>query len=193
MVVVMRKIVWVLAVASLLACSGCGGIGPTKFVNPEYDFAFIETVAVVPFENLSGDTNAGARATRYLANSLLASEAFLVVEPGEVTHALERHGLTTAGQLTQAQIVSLGSSFGAQGIFLGSVSESTTLRAGSTMVQVVTVTMRLVETETGATVWASTHTEDSSGFWSGLFGTKQKGSAEVTRKCIDKALGTLLD
>lgn len=189
----MRKIVWVPVVALLITCGGCGGIGPTEFVNPEYNFAFLERVAVIPFENLSDDTNGGARATRYFNNALLASEAFAVVEPGEVTRALESLGLVMAGQLTQAQSVSLGGSLGVQGLFLGTLNESSTLRSGSTTVQVVTVTIRLVETETGATVWSATHTEDSAGFWSSLFGTKQKGSAEVTRKCIDRALDTLLD
>jgi TolB-like protein len=189
----MRKIVMGLVVLSLLAVSGCGGMGPTKFVHPEYDFSFLETVAVIPFENLSTDPNGGARATRYFATALLASEAFSVVEPGEVTRATERLGLVMAGQMAQDQAVVLGGSLNAQGLFLGTLSESTTLRAGSSTVQVVTVTVRLVETETGATVWASTHTEDSATFWSSLFGTKQKGSAEVTRRAIDKVLDTLLD
>lgn len=189
----MRKIVLGLVLLLVTACGGCGGIGPTEFVNPEYNFAFLERVAVIPFENLSDDTNGGARATRYFNNSLLASEAFAVVEPGEVTRALEQMGLVVASQLTQGQIVSLGGTLGVQGLFLGSLSESSTLRSGSTTVQVVTVTIRLVETETGATVWSATHTEDSDGFWSSLFGTKQKGSAEVTRKCIDRTLDTLLD
>ena len=53
--------------------------------------------------------------------------------------------------------------------------------------------MRLIETETGVTVWSATNTEDSASFWSSLFGTGQKSSSVVMRNCIDGCLDTLMD
>ena len=60
-------------------------------------------------------------------------------------------------------------------------------------INVVTVVARLVETETGATVWSATRSENSSTFWSTLFGTSQKSRGVVMRSTIDSCLDTLLD
>ena len=148
---------------------------------------------MVPFENLSTTQGSGAQATRYFVTSLLASDAFVVIEPGEVARALETQSLVRTAQLTEDQIKAIGRELGVQGLFLGTVSESASLRSGSTTVSVVTVVLRLVETETGATVWSATNSEDSAGFWSTLFGTGQKSRSEVMRKCLDGCLDTLVD
>ncbi len=182
-----------LAALVVLICGGCAGSGAEKFVHPDFDFSFIEKVAVIPFENLSGDQGAGARATRYFVNSLLASEAFEVVEPGEVAKALEKMSVVRTAELTRDQYVQLGRQLDVQGLFLGSLSESTSVRSGSGDANVVTVVLRLVETETGQTVWSVTRSEDSRGFWSNLLGTAQDSRGEVTRKCLDKCLDSLLD
>lgn len=189
----MRSIILGVAAASILTLAGCGGMGTTKFVHPEFNFGFMEKVAVVPFENISSEQGAGARATRYFTASLLSAEAFEIVEPGEVANALSSFAINATAQLTEAQSVKLGQDLGAQGLFLGSLSELSQVRSGSNSVTVVTVVVRLVETETGATVWSATHTEDSSTFWSSLFGARQRPSSEVLRRCVNKCLDTLLD
>jgi TolB-like protein len=182
-----------LMIAALVLLAGCGGMGATKFVHPDFDFAFIEKIAVVPFENLANDQTAGAQATRYFTSSLLATEAFEVVEPGEVARILESFGVVRTSQLTTDQVLTLGKELGVQAVFLGSLSEASSMRSGATTVNVVTVVCRLLETETAATVWSATNTEDSSSFWSSLFGTGQKPPSVVMRKCIDGCLDTLMD
>ena len=189
----MKKISLALALLLAALSGGCGGTGATRFVHPEFDFSFVERVAVVPFENLSDTQGSGAQATRYFITSLLASDAFVVIEPGEVARALATQSLVRTAQLTEAQIKELGRELGVQGLFLGTVSESASLRSGSTTVSVVTVVVRLVETETGVTVWSATNSDDSAGFWSTLFGTGQKSRSEVMRRCLDGCLDTLLD
>ncbi len=189
----MRKLTLIIPLAALVLLSGCGGTGKTTFVHPNFDFSFVEKVAVVPFENLSNDQGAGARSTRFFISSLLASEAFWVVEPGEVTRALGMQSVLRTGELTEKQIKAVGRELGVQGLFLGSINESASLRSGSTNISVVTVVIRLVETETGTTVWSVTHSEDSRTLWSSVFGGGQKSNSEVTRSCIDGCLNTLLD
>ena len=49
-----------LFLAGLLGMVACAGNMPaTKFTNPSFDFSFVERVAVLPFENLSDDRQAG--------------------------------------------------------------------------------------------------------------------------------------
>jgi TolB-like protein len=180
----------ILAAGGLLA--GCGGIGPTTFVHEGFDFGYIERVAVIPFENLSQDQGAGYRATRYFVSELLAAEAFDVVEPGEVTRVLEKRGLVRVAELAPEQIVDIGRELGVQGLILGSVAESSTTRSGSSSVVVVTVIARMVETDKGVTVWSTTHTKGGRGVWSYLFGGADESESEVTRRCVEETVGTLI-
>lgn len=189
----MKRNSYLFVLIGLLTFAGCGGVGSSTYLHPRFDFGFIETVGVIPFENLSDDQGAGARATRYFTGDLLATEAFAVVEPGEVARALAKQAIVRTAQLTEAQIKEVGRELGAQGLFLGSLSESTTMRRGTESITVVTVVLRLVETETGSTVWSTTVTEDSGGFWSSLFGTSQKSHSEVTRRCLERGLDSLMD
>jgi TolB-like protein len=156
---------------------GCGGI---------------RRVAVIPLENLTSDQGAGARASRYFVAELLATEAFDVVEPGEVARVLSAQGSVRFAELTQEQASTIGTQLGAQGLILGSVGESQTVRSGSASASYVTVNVRLVETDTGQTVWSTTHTEGGRGFWSSLFGTGTPSIGEVTRRCVEKCVNTLV-
>ncbi|MEE8577641.1 MAG: hypothetical protein V3T31_10335 [candidate division Zixibacteria bacterium] len=173
--------------------SGCGGMSPTLFVHPEFNFGFLERVAVVPFENLTQEQGAGARISRFFIAELLATESFDVVEPGEVSRVLQDYGTLRTGDLTQQQIIDAGTALKVQGLFLGTINETSSLRSGSTTKHVVTITTRLVETETGSTVWSATHTEGSGSFAGSILGTGSKSQSEVMRRCIRNVLSTLVD
>lgn len=182
----------VLLVASALALSACAsGMAPTRFTNPRFDFGFVERVAVVPFENLTNDAAAGARVTRLVITELLASGAVDVVEPGEVQAALDRMGARITTPSTE-QVVSLGQTLGVQAVVIGSVTQSETLRSGAVEMPVVSLDVHMLEAETGAAVWAATHTEKASGMGARLLGTGGAPISETTRRCVRQLLGTLL-
>lgn len=189
----LSRLAFVTLVLTVSTSMGCGGMRPTTFINPEYNFAYIERVAVVPLENLTTDQAAGARATRYFVNELLATEAFEVVEPGEVARVLSAHGILRTAELTKEQAIQIGSQLAVQGLFLGSIAESAETRNGSSTARTVTMSVRLLETDTGETVWSTTHTEGGRSFWSRLFGTGNDPLSEVTRRCVAKTIATLVD
>ncbi len=185
-----RKSLWGALIVMITA--GCG-IKPTVFLHPQYNFRFVERVAVIPFENLSTDQGAGARATQVFVTELFSSEAFDVVEPGETNRVLESYSLVRTSALTADQIISIGKQLNVQGIFLGTVTESSSQRTGGSSSNTVTLVARMVETETGETVWSATHSEGGRGFWSIVFGTDNKSQSEVTRRCVRKLINTLID
>jgi len=172
---------------------GCAGMKPTLFVHDEFNFDFLERVAVIPFDNLSKDQGAGARASRIFISELLAAEVFDVLEPGEVSRVLENHSIIRSDALNMEQIVTVGKEMGVQAVFLGAVTESTLMRGGSSAGITVTIVARMVETEMGMTVWSATHTTGNRSFWSSLFGTGKKSHSEVMRSCVEKILKTLVD
>lgn len=174
-----------------LSCAGT--IGSTEFTNPAIDFSFVQRVAVLPFENLSADQPAGFRATRLMITELLASGAVDVVEPGEVEGALARLAGGRPRRPTIEQIVSLGQGLGVQAVILGTVAQSDVLRSGAVGIPVVTLDAQMVETETGAIIWAATHTEKGRGFSARLLGTGGQPISETTRRCVQELLATLLE
>jgi TolB-like protein len=188
---VFGKLTIIMLLALLLV--GCGGMGKTKFVHPEFNFGYTERVAVIPFENLTTDQGAGARCSRMFVSELLAAEAFDVVEPGEVLLALGKMNLVRTADLTIEQAKALGRELRVQALLLGTVGESTSIRGGSGQTNVVTLTTRMVETDSGITVWSATNTANSKGFFAGLFGMSGSSPGEVMRACVKENVESLFD
>jgi TolB-like protein len=189
---VLRKPTTMALMLTFLAWFGCAGkINTTKFTNPQFDFGFVDKIAVLPLENLSSDNQAGERATRILITELLASGAVDVVEPGEVRAALGRvpgsHTTPNSEQVTQ-----LGELLGIQAVISGSVAQSETIRSGNVTIPVVTLDLHMMETETGAPVWAATQTERGSGAGTVILGTGTEPISQTTRRCVRRAIRTLI-
>jgi len=170
-------------------------MAPTEFTNTQFDFGFVERIAVLPFENLTRDRQAGFRANRLIVTELLASGSTDVVEPGEVQTAvasLPGVDPRSFGAPNKVQILSLGETLNAQALLTGTVSQSEVLRSGAVSVPVVTINARLVETETGATVWAATHTEKGGTTSARILGAGGQAISETTRDCVTELLKTLV-
>lgn len=188
---------WLLLPPIACGVAGCGSsMKATQFSNPDFDFGFVERVAVLPFESLTNDRQAGLRATRLTITELLATGALDVVEPGEVQAALTQSAVFQAGRTpipSTEQIISLGQTLNVQAIIMGTVTQSENIRAGNAPIPVVTLDLRMVETETGTTVWAATHSERGSGVSAKLLGTGGQPLSETTRECVQQALATLVE
>jgi TolB-like protein len=188
---------WFFLVAASCCLGACGSsTKATQFSNPNFDFSFVERVAVLPFENLSSDRQAGLRATRLTVTELLASGALDVVERGEVQAALTQTETFQPGRTpmpSTEQVISLGQALGVQAVIMGTVTQSENLRSGSVLIPVVTIDMRMVEAETGATVWAATHSEKGGSISAKVLGTGGQPMAETTRECVRQVLSTLIE
>lgn len=181
------------ALLGLLVAAGCaGGPEPTQFTNPRFNFDFVERVAVLPFENLSNDRQAGPRATRLMVTELLATGAVDVVEPGEVRAALEEVGARSLQPSTE-HVLALGEMLGVEALVLGTVTESEVARSGSVGIPVVGLDVRMVETETGAIVWAATYTERGGSLGAKILGTSGEPLSVTTRDAVRGVLRTLIE
>ena len=183
---------WLMVATGCMAAVACSGtMKMTQFTNPQFDFGFVEKVAVLPLENLSKDAQAGERATRMLITELLASGAVDVVEPGELRAAVQKLKVDRTTP-TSEQIIALGEYLQLQAVITGSVTQSDVIRSGSVLVPVVTLDIHMMETETGQPVWAATHTEKGSGVGAALLGTGAEPISKTTRRCVREAIGTLV-
>jgi TolB-like protein len=194
-----RQFKWIaspLVLAGLVLVAGCAGkVKTTRFLHPEFDFSYVERVAVLPFENLSADRNAGARASRLAVTELLATGAVDVVEPGEVRAALGRIPGAQSGRVvipSSEQVATLGQELHVQGLIMGTVTQSEVIRSGAVGMPVVTLDMRMVETDTGETIWASTHTEKGSTVSAKVLGTGGEPISQTTRRCVKTLIRGLI-
>lgn len=186
-----------LLLAGVFCLAGCAGrIPATEFTNPKFDFSFVERVAVLPLENLSNDRQAGMRATRLMITELLSSGAVDVVEPGEVETALAKLQVGLPGRSAQPsteQILSLGRTLRVQAVIVGTVTQSEIMRSGAVTIPVVTLDAHMVETETGATVWAATQSEKGGSAGARFLGTGGQPISETTRRCVQRLIATLVE
>ena len=184
----------VLAVILLaIIAAGCSrGMRPTKFTNADYNFSFLEKVAVLPLLNLSEDRQAGSRATRILITELLSTGAVDVVEPGETLAALNK---ITSGDPTPTteQVIALGKALNVQAVLQGSVAQSGASRAGTVMIPVVTLDVHMLETESGQVIWAVTHTEKGGAAGAAILGTGSEPISQTTRRCARRLIKTLVN
>ena len=134
----------------LILLAGCAG--PRTYIHPQADISYIKMVGVAPFTSSCRDRAAGGKITELIINELLMAGKFDVVEPGEVKKAMQEMGLFRRGngaEMDNASLKKLGESLGAQAIVIGDVREYDMVRTGQDNYPVVSVTLRLVDTESG--------------------------------------------
>lgn len=182
-------IVFLLSAFVLSACASAPK--PTTFINPKFNFAYVERVAVLPFANYSHDSEAGPRATRMMITELLATGAVDVVEPGEVQAALDKFG-TRVITPSSEQIVALGKQLKVQAVIQGSVTQSEVMRSGVVGIPVVSLDVHMIETDTGAAVWAASVTRKGSSLAATILGIGGEPISETTQRAVREIVSTLM-
>ncbi len=115
------------------------------------------SVAVMPFEDLSGRVDVGEAFTRVFLAELVRSNTVDVVDPGALSETVERLQLRTTFAMTRAEMKSLGDSVPCTHLLFGSVLDAGTVRTADGDLPSVAATLRLVEASTGRVVWACNH------------------------------------
>lgn len=176
-----------IAVVALASCRST----QTKFLHPNADLAAIKKVAVLPFENLTQEKSSGDKVQKIFYVELLSLEAFDVVEPGQVAKVLRGERVESTEALGPTDLKRIGDALGAQGLFMGTVVDFGETRTGSAPTPEITIQLRLVETQTGATVWTTSQTRSGTSISNRLFGIGGESVTEAARKLIRDELSTM--
>lgn len=184
-----KKIVGLTLLGMLLALSGCGGGSITNsFMRKDASLAHIQTVAVLPLENLGG---AGApRVREFAMTQVLATGMFDVVDKGRVDSVLREEAIDPGTPIDPTTLRRLGQRLQTQAFFLGSVQEVTETR-GNASFQEITMTLRLVDSETGTLLWQASGRGSGYSLADRLFGMAPKDSFRVSMDLLRKLLGTI--
>lgn len=178
--------------AALAILSRCASTPTTKYLHPNADLTAIKKVAVLPFENLSQERSAGDKVQKLFLTELLSLETFDVVEPGQVTKLLKTERIESIDSLGPPELKKLGEALKVQGLFLGSVVDYADNRSGSTPAPDVTIQLRLVEVQSGVTIWSASRTRSGATTSAKLFGVGGQSLTQAARQLIKEELSTLM-
>lgn len=138
------------------------------------------TVAVLPFENLTNYPNAGLIATSLLRTELYHQGVFILQEESETRRELTRLKVDPEDLKSTADAQDIAKKLDVAGVIIGSVSEFG-YQQGLREEPVVGLNARLIDTSTGAVLWASSHSAMGGG-------VLKRGSLNATAQEVISAM-----
>jgi TolB-like protein len=182
-----KKLILIILVGILLPLTGCGTGSVTKsFLRENASLAHIQMVAVLPFEG----GGAAPRIREFTMTQLLASGLFDVIDKGRVDNLLQQEALPPGGPLDAATMRRLGQRLNVQAFILGSVQEATESRGSASFSQ-ITMTLRLIDSETGTLLWQASGRGSGYSLSDRLFGMAPKDSFQVTMSLLRDLFDTI--
>ena len=171
-----------------LALAGCATPGAV-YRDPNMDFGQIQTIAVMPFNNYSRDNIAGDRVRDVFITLLQGTGALYVVPPGEVARGINRIGILNPASPTAEEITRFCGVVKADTVITGTVREYGEVRSGTSSANLISLSLQMLEAQTGKVVWSASSTKGGVGTSDRLLG----GGGEPMNKVTEKAIDDLLD
>jgi len=155
------------------------------------DFGAIQIVGVMPFQNLTRDSLAGDRVRDVFINRLLSTGAVYVVPIGEIARAVARTEVQLPATPPPEDVVKLASTLKAQAIITGAVQEYGEVRSGSSSANLISVSVQMLEAQTGKIIWTASSTKGGITMWDRLLGGGGRPMDEVTRAAVNDLIAKL--
>lgn len=180
--------------AILLALSFPAGCETTDaYFEPAMDFGALQSVAVLPFHDLTRTQGSGERVRDTFMGMLLATEAVYVVPPGEVARGISKIGAIRPEGPAADQVQQLSNILQVEAVITGVVREYGTVRSGSTSANVVSLSLQMIEASTGRVVWSASSTQGGITILDRLLGTRGEPMNVVTEKVVNDLLDKLFE
>lgn len=186
------RVLWIIVLCQLLLVSACAPTGDSNtYKNVLMNFAAVQSVAVLPFQNLTTDDDAAERVRDTFMGMLLATEAMYVLPPGEVGRGIERVSLRDPAKPTVEKIKTLGQVLQVDAVITGVLREYGQVRSGQTQANLISVSVQMLEVETGNVVWSGDSTKGGIGVADRLLGGGGAPMNQVTKDAINDLLDQL--
>jgi hypothetical protein len=176
---------------SLIWLSSCGHVKTGVFHDPNMDFSAIRTVAVLPFANLTNERQAGERVRDVFITTLLANSDIYVLSTGEVFRGIVTAGISDRSAPSAEEVKRLAGIIKANAVITGVVKEYGTVRSGSVTADVISLSLQMVEAQTGKIVWAVSTTKGGVGIGDRLLGGGGAPMNDITQEAIDDLINKL--
>ncbi len=179
------KTILFLVLFSFMGCASTADI----YHDALMDFGAIQTVAVMPFANLSRDTLAAERVRDVFINMLLATGGIYVVPVGEVARGVSRAGIASSPTPSSEDIIKFAGIVKVDAVITGVVREYGEVRSGTTVSNVISLSLQMVESQTGRVIWTASSTKGGISARDRLFG----GGGEPMNKITEKAVNDIIN
>ncbi len=181
----------ILLIFPIFFLMSCGASLKDVYIDPNMDFGAVRSIGVMPFANLTRDQVVADRVRDVFINKLLATGAVYVLPVGEVARGSARAEIQNPSAPSPEEVVKLGGIIKAQAIITGTVREYGEVRSGTAAANIASVSLQMIETQTGKVVWSASSTKGGVNLWDRLFGGGGKPMNKVTEKAVDGLIGKL--
>jgi len=171
-----------------MACATPSG---DTYIDQNMDFGAIKTVAVMPFSNLTRDTIVSERVRDVFINSLLSTGAVYVLPTGEVARGVARTEIQNPTAPSGEDVIKLGGIIKVQAVITGVVREYGEVRSGTTSANIISLSLQMIEIQTGKVVWTASSTKGGISIWDRLFGGGGQPMNVITEKAVNDLINKL--
>jgi len=184
--------VLVVAFVLLGLAAGCSLKGTdVTFVRQETDLGYINKVAILPFSNNSNDDFAAMRIRGITATQVLSMGIFDVIDPGIVDSALREMAIDRNTPIDSPLLKRLGLRLGVQAFIHGSVDDIVVRAQGAFSYPEVSLTMRLLDSETSMVLWQTSAHRNGYSLIDRLFDLNPQDGFGITLELVRDMLGTI--
>jgi len=181
-----RKLLFLIVIC-LVGCS----TPPDAYHDQNMDFGAIQTIAVMPLANFTRENLAAERVRDVFITKLLSTGALYVLPVGEVAKGIAKADLTAPTTPSPEEVVKLGGLIKVQAVITGAVKEYGEARASTAAANVISVSLQMVETQTGKIVWSASSTMGGISTSDRLFGGGGQPMEKVTEKAVNDLIRKL--
>jgi TolB-like protein len=176
----------------LFTLFGCAGTtAPQVFMRPEFNKEYVRKVAVLPFEDIAGNSNIAARCRQITITQTLSSGLFDVVDKMQVDSLLKQEAIQPGTPINVSTLRRLGQLLDVQAFLIGSLDEAGESQKGAAIFLELSMTMRLVDAESGLVLWQASGRNSGYSWWDRLFGLGGEDSFQVTLGLVRNLLRTI--
>ena len=181
----------VLVVMVLLLSSGCAGKHSKKsYLREDVDLSFVNKIAVMPFVNHTSNIFVAKRAREIVVTQVLAMGLFDVADKGIVDSRLVEEAISPEEPIDPVTLKRLGQRLSSQAFLMGSVDLAGDQSRGRKTFSELSLTLRLVDANTGLVLWQASGYRNGESLVSRLFGLANDDDFMVTLKLAKDLLRT---
>ena len=181
-----------LATIIILSLSGCATPqNEATFVRRKTDLRYVKKVAVLPFTNNTGDKFAAQRLRDITTTQILAMGIFDVVDKGVVDSALHEMAIGKNMPMGTPILKRLGQRLGVQAFIDGTVNDIGTNKAGPFSYPEVSLTLKLIDSESAEVLWQASAHRNGYSIWERLFDLSPRDNFQLALILTRDMLATI--